>query len=118
MVVNADDTATPAVEGNVGDFNGALFECIAEGSTTDSTRSRSVQLHHYRHDGTVAHGRNDHRSAASLMSASRSTAKPEWLSGYSVELTPKNDGVTWGEIDWFEDLECASMTIRGKSDHS
>ena len=38
-------------------------------------------------------------------------AKPDWLSGYSVEFTPKNDGVTWGEIDWFGDLEYESKTF-------
>ena len=35
---------------------------------------------------------------------------PDWLAGYGVEFTPENDGITWGEIDWFEDLECESMT--------
>ena len=38
-------------------------------------------------------------------------AKPDWLSGYSVEFTPKNDGVTWGEIDWFGDLEYEARTF-------
>ena len=39
-------------------------------------------------------------------------AKPDWLSGYSVEFTPKNDGVTWAEnIDWFEDLEYEARTF-------
>ena len=38
-------------------------------------------------------------------------AKPDWLGGYSLEFTPQNDGVTWGEIDWFEDLEYESVTF-------
>ena len=38
-------------------------------------------------------------------------AKPDWLSGYSVEFTPMNDGVTWGEIDWFKDLEYEARTF-------
>ena len=38
-------------------------------------------------------------------------AKPDWLSGYSVEFTPMNDGVSWGEIDWFKDLEYEARTF-------
>ena len=45
-------------------------------------------------------------------------AKPDWLSGYSVEFTPKNDGVKWAKnIDWFEDLEYESR-IFSASDYS
>ena len=39
-------------------------------------------------------------------------AKPDWLSGYSVEFTPKNKGVGWAEnIDWFGDLEYEARTF-------
>ncbi|MXW39211.1 MAG: hypothetical protein F4Z65_13230 [Acidobacteria bacterium] len=38
-----------------------------------------------------------------------------YLSGYSIELSPKDAGVSWGEVDWdpnpFKDLKCASMTM-------
>ena len=38
-----------------------------------------------------------------------------YLSGYSLELSPKDAGVTWGNVDWdpnpFKDLKCDSMTM-------
>ena len=40
---------------------------------------------------------------------------PDYLSGYSLQLTPSGAGVTWGRVDWdddpFEDLTCDSMTM-------
>ena len=44
------------------------------------------------------------------------TSGADYLSGYSIELTPKGADVGWGsEVQWeedpFEDLECESMTF-------
>ena len=40
---------------------------------------------------------------------------PDYLAGYSLELSPQGAGVTWGRVDWdedpFEDLTCDSMTM-------
>ena len=40
---------------------------------------------------------------------------PNYLAGYSLELSPVGAGVTWGRVDWdpdpFEDLTCDSMTM-------
>ena len=40
---------------------------------------------------------------------------PNYLAGYSLELSPQGAGVTWGRVDWdedpFEDLKCDSMTM-------
>ena len=40
---------------------------------------------------------------------------PDYLAGYSLELSPKDAGVTWGRVDRdedpFEDLKCGSMTM-------
>ena len=40
---------------------------------------------------------------------------PDYLAGYSLELSPEGAGVTWGRVDWdddpFEDLTCDSMTM-------
>ena len=41
---------------------------------------------------------------------------PDYLAGYSLELSPEGAGVTWGRVDWgdddpFEDLKCDSMTM-------
>ena len=40
---------------------------------------------------------------------------PDYLSGYSLKLTPSGAGVAWGRVDWdddpFEDLTCDSMTM-------
>ena len=38
-------------------------------------------------------------------------AKPDWLGGYSLEFTPQNDGVAWGEVGWFDELEYESRTV-------
>ena len=39
----------------------------------------------------------------------------DYLSGYSLKLTPSGAGVTWGRVEWeedpFEDLTCSSTTI-------
>ena len=40
---------------------------------------------------------------------------PDYLAGYSLELSPQGAGVTWGRVDWdddpFEDLKCDAMTM-------
>ena len=40
---------------------------------------------------------------------------PDYLAGYSIELSPQGAGVAWGRVDWdedpFEDLTCDSMTM-------
>ena len=40
---------------------------------------------------------------------------PDYLAGYSLELSPQGAGVTWGRVDWdddpFEDLTCDSLTM-------
>ena len=47
----------------------------------------------------------------SLRACFKIDAEPDWLSGYSVEFTPQNDGVAWAKnIDWFEDLEYEART--------
>ena len=40
---------------------------------------------------------------------------PDYLAGYSLELSPTDAGVTWGRVDWdedpFKDLKCDSVTM-------
>ena len=41
---------------------------------------------------------------------------PDYLAGYSLELSPEGASVAWGRVDWgdddpFEDLTCDSMTV-------
>ncbi len=42
-------------------------------------------------------------------------AAANYLSGYSLELSPKDAGVSWGDVAWdpnpFKDLKCDSMTM-------
>ena len=52
----------------------------------------------------------------------RDAAKgPDYLSGWSIELTPLGADVAWGNVDWeddpFEDLECEAMDPIMVADH-
>ena len=45
---------------------------------------------------------------------------PDYLSGYTLDISPADIGVAWGNVDWeddpFEGLECESMSVT-VSDH-
>ena len=45
----------------------------------------------------------------------RIVGKPDYLSGYTIEVAAKGSGVTWGSVSWeddpFEELECPSVTM-------
>ncbi len=46
---------------------------------------------------------------------------PDYLSGWSIELSPMDGDVTWGNVDWeddpFEDLECGAADPIMVADH-
>ena len=99
VLVEADDTVDPAVESNEADFNGVLTaDCIATGET-DSPYGFMVD------NQGMTSGLGEPGGCFKI------DAKPDWLSGYSLEFTPQNEGVTWGEVGWFDDLEYESRTV-------
>ena len=100
--------ALPALTARAGTGGDAPTECIPVG-TTGSPYSYTTTGQTVGTQGTAGLLQPD--------DCFKADAKPDWLSGYSVEFSPKNDGVTWGEIDWFGDLEYASETFMA-SDHS
>ena len=63
-------------------------------------------------DGTIT-DRPD--SCFRLLGPGPAKGAPNYLAGYSLELTPQGAGVTWGRVDWdddpFEDLTCDSTTM-------
>ena len=93
----ADDDASPAVAAVVGcetnyeSGRGSLFK--PEGC--------------FRLIGPGGMGRHDSKTGA--------PNGPDYLSGWSLELSPTGAGVTWGRVDWdenpFEDLTCDATTM-------
>ena len=103
----ADDADTDDVDesetNNETDFNGALTaDCILV-DETDSPYSYTTTGATVGTAGTEGLLQPDE--------CFKIDAKPDWLSGYSLEFTPKNDGITWGEIGWWDDLEYDAVTI-------
>ena len=98
-------------------------------TTTRHSRSRSTPWHWTRASPTDATANNPYMfdtTGSTVLTAGtegllrpdecfKIDAKPDWLSGYSLEFTPQNDGVTWGEIDWFGDLEYESADLRRRA---
>ena len=107
-VLVADDPATTGAdedENTEADFNGALVHCIVDGSTDPPDPYTFTVTG----DGTVLTA--DTEGLLRPDECFKIDAKPDWFSGYSVEFTPMNDGVSWGEIDWFKDLEYEARTF-------
>ena len=109
-VFATDDPATDGEDENervnsVAEFNGALFDSCDPASPGD-TAAMTVYGFDLINAGTgMTSGLGRPEECFKI------DADPDWLSGYSVEFTPQNDGVTWGEIDWFGDLEYEARTF-------
>ena len=90
-------SALPALTDRVG-------ECIAAGGTENDISSPYSYTTTGQTFGT--------QGTAGLLQPDdcfKVDAKPDWLSGYSLKFTPKNDGVKWAKgINWFSDLTCES----------
>ena len=107
ITVNADtdDTATPNIDESV----------VCDNTYTDEDVSAKVDRPGgddgcFRLIGPGA-GRSDNDASKGA----------DYLSGWSIELSPLGADVAWGDVDWddnpFEDLECAAMDPIMVSDH-
>ena len=106
------DSATAARVDDT-DFKGALFlgDAVGAGATDDVDPCEDARYTDPRS------GLHKPDSCFRAVSAGSTTSGTDYYGGYSIELTAKDSGVSWGKVVWssdtnpFKGLKCESMTF-------